>query len=106
MQSITVTIKGCTPLLQQRFNESAELPGATRAVLVNRGTPREEAEKVCYRDKKGRFFFPGASIARLLREAGANHKLKGSRKSTKYIVPAAVLVLDDAVTILGEDGQP
>lgn len=105
MKTITVTIKGTTALLQHRFNETAEQPGSARAVLVTRGTPREEAEKVCYRDAQGKFYFPGAAIGRLIREAGGGHKLKGTRKSAKYVVPAAVLVLDDAVTITNGDGK-
>ena len=46
-----------------------------------------------------------ALIGRLLREAGSNHKLKGSRKSAKFVVPAAVLVLDDAIILRNGDGQ-
>ncbi len=106
MKIITVKIKGCTSLLQHRFNEAAELPGVARGVLINRGTPREEAEKVCYRDKQGRFYFPGAAIGRLLREAGSNHKMKGSRRSAKFVVPAAVLVMDDAIIINNGDSKP
>ena len=106
MKLINVKIKGGTPLLQHRFNESAELPGASRSVLAKYGTPREEADKVCYRDKEGRFYFPGAAIGRLLREAGVNHKMKGSRKSAKFVVPAAILVINDTVIIKNGDGKP
>lgn len=106
MKIIAVKIKGVTSYLQHRFNEGAELPGTTRHVLVNRGTPREEAEKVTYRDRQGRFYFPGAAIGRLLREAGGGHKLKGTRKSAKYVVPAAVLVLEDAIILCNGDGKP
>lgn len=102
MTIVQVTIKGTTPLLQNRFNESAEQSGSTRAVLVNRGTPRDEALKSAY-IKDGCHWFPGAAISRLLREAGSNHKLKGSRKSAKFVVPAAVLVLDDAVWLRNGD---
>ncbi len=105
MKLITAKIQGCTPLLQQRFCESAELPGATRAMLVNHGTPREEAEKVTYRDSQGRFYFPGTAIGRLLREAAANHKMKGSRRSARFVVPAAVLVMTDAVFLLNGNGE-
>jgi hypothetical protein len=104
MKLFDVTIKGVTPLLQHRFNEDAEQSRSTRKVLVQRGTPREEAEKVVYKNGHG-FYFPGAAIARLLREAGGNHKLRGSRKSAKFIIPAAVLVLADTVTILNGDGS-
>lgn len=106
MKLVNVKIQGSTALLQHRFNESSEIPGDTRAVLINRGTPREEAEKAVYRDKKTKeFYFPGASIGRLLREAGSGHKLKGSRKSAKYIVPSAVVVMNDTVTLLNGDGK-
>jgi len=106
MKLIGVKIKGVTSLLQNRFNENAEVPKETRTVLILRGTPREEAEKVTYRDKQGRFYFPGSAISRMLREVASNHKLKGSRKSAKYVVPAAVLVMDDALTICNGDGKP
>ncbi len=41
----------------------------------------------------------------MIREAGGNHKLKGTRKSAKYVVPAAVLVFDDTVVILNGDNK-
>jgi hypothetical protein len=103
MKLINVTIKGTTALLQNRFQESAQQQSSTRKMLVTYGTPREEAQKGANIDKDGQFFFPGAAIGRLLREAGSNHKLKGSRKSAKFVVPAAVLVMNDAITILNGD---
>lgn len=107
MVTVTVDIKGTTALLQHRFGETAEGDGgkATRNVLVIRGTPREEAERVAYRTSSGECYFPGAAIGRLIREAGSNHKLKGTRKSAKYVVPAAVLVMDDAILLRDEDGK-
>jgi len=105
MKTFTITIAGTTPLLQHRFTEESEKDKATRKVLVARGTPREEAEKVAYRDPQGRFYLPGAAIARLLREAGGNHKLKGSRRSAKFVVPAAVLVVEDAIILRNGDGK-
>lgn len=107
MKTITVSIKGTTALLQHRFGEAAEGDGnsVARNAIVQRGTPREEAEKVVYRNGKREFYFPGAAIARLLREAGGGHKLKGTRKSAKYVVPAAVLVLADEIVIRNGDGK-
>lgn len=105
-QLITAQIVGVTPMLQHRFGEQAEVEGtkATRNVVVDRGTPREEATKFLYRDKAGHIYFPGAAIARLLREAGGSHKMKGTRKTVKFVVPACVLVLDDAITVCNGDG--
>jgi hypothetical protein len=105
MKLFNVEIRGDTPLLQHRFSDESSQGSGTRKVLVNRGTPRDEAEKVCYRNDSG-FYFPGAAIGRLLREAGGNHKLRGSRKSAKYVVPAAVLVMADAITVNNGDGKP
>lgn len=102
MKIVEVQIKGTNGLLQHRFTESAEENPSTRKVLVNNGTPRAQAEKAAYRNN-GHFYFPGAAIARLLREAGGGHKLRGTRKSAKYIVPSAVLVVQDTVDLLSED---
>lgn len=88
-----------------RFQEQDEKPGATRKVLVDRGTPREQADRAAYRDKEGHFYFPGAAIPRMLREAGSNHKMRGSRKSAKFVVPAAVRMMEDAVLIRNGDGK-
>lgn len=107
MRTILVGIEGTSPLLSHRWSEDSEQSGeqAARNVMVKHGTPREQAEKVAYKTAKGEFYFPGASIARLLREAGSGHKLKGSRKSAKYVVPAAVIVMDDVVLLRNGDGK-
>ncbi len=101
MKNITARIEGTTSLIQHRFGEEAEggLDKPTRLIGSSRGTPREEAEKVTYRFPNGELYHPGAAISRLLREAGSNHKIKGSRRSVKFAVPSAVIVLDDAIAI-------
>lgn len=104
MQIFNIRIKGTTSLLQNRFNEESEVNKSTRAVLMQKRPPREEAEKSCYRMPSGELYFPGQAISRLLRESGSNHKLKGSRRSAKYIVPSAILVLVDTIVLLEEDG--
>jgi hypothetical protein len=106
MPTVSVTIRGLSPLLQHRFGDAAMADDSTRAQLVVRGTPREEAEKVVYRDSGNACYFPGQAIARLLREAGGGHKLRGSRKAVKWIVPAAVIVPADEIHILDETGKP
>jgi hypothetical protein len=95
-------------LLQHRFGEHSEVSvqkSTRRIAMQTDETPRQAAEKVCYKNKDGQFYFPGAAIARLLREAGGNHKLKNSRKSIKYIVPAAILVPQDTIIITNGDGK-
>lgn len=101
MKIINVRIEGVAAMLQHRFSEDAEAEAPSRRVQPNRGTPREQAERVTYRNSADdSLYFPGAAIARLLREAGSAHKQRGSRKSVKYLVPAAVIVLDDAISLL------
>jgi hypothetical protein len=104
--TIEATIRGLSPLLQHRFGEQSEAEDATRAQLLRQGTPREQAEAVCYRDGAAYCYFPGQAIARMLREAGGNHKQKSTRRSVKYIIPAAVIVPSDAISILTDTDKP
>lgn len=103
MKTIEARIKGTTALLMHRFAEQSEVNKPTRSQVVQERDPRQEAEKVAYRTSEGKFYIPGAAFSRLLREAGGAHKLKGTRKSAKYVVPSAVLVMDDAVILLNGD---
>lgn len=104
---VTVRIEGVSSLLQHKFGDVAMEDGKkpTRSILVQESDPRQEAERAAYRDKEGYCYFPGAAVARMLREAGGSHKTKGSRKSAKFLVPAAVLVTEDAINILNGDGK-
>ena len=105
MAIVSVSVEGISALLQHAFGAEFESPDSSRPQLLQHGNPREQAEAVCYRDDEGKVYFPGAAIARLLREAGTNHKLKGSRRSVKFVVPSAVLVLEDRVHILTKNGE-
>ena len=107
MVTIEVEIRGDAPLLQNRFGEAAQQSGkGTRAVHVKDQEPREQAEGAAYRTPEGKLYHPGTSISRLLREAGSSHKQKGSRKSLKYIVPAAVRLKEDVMLVLNTAGKP
>jgi len=109
MKTVDVTIEGVTSLIQHRFSESAEvdLQKSTRLIGATKRLPRDEAEQAAYRFPNGQLYHPGAAIARMLREAGANHKIKGSRRSAKFAVPSAVIVPDDAIALVcPETGKP
>lgn len=95
-----VAIEGVSPLLQHRFGEEAEQSEQTRAQHREELTPRDKAEQVAYRNPEGFLYLPGAAIARMLREAGGAHKERGSRRSIKYVIPAAVIVLEDTIRLL------
>jgi hypothetical protein len=104
MITIDCAIVGITPMLQHRFEEGSEVDTTTRTIIQNRGTPREQAEKVVYRNGNG-FYFPGTWIASSITEAGGAHKLRGSRKSAKYVVPAAVRVKEIDIPVRNGDGK-
>lgn len=106
MKSFICVCKGTTPLLMHRFAEENSLEQSTRTVHIGRKDPRETAEKAAYRMSNGNLYLPGAAIARLLREAASAHKQRGSRKSLKYIMPAAVLVLEDQIPLRDSQGAP
>ena len=105
MQTVTVRIEGITALLQHRFTEAAEVSKSTRRVQIKEEDPRVVAERAAYRMPDGTLYLPGAAIARLLREAGGGHKQRGSRKSLKFIVPASVLVPEEAIPLINGDGK-
>lgn len=112
-QYVEVWVEGTMPLLMARFGDEAaeNVPGGsgkdTRVVAVGvKLTPREQAEKLCYREinkPDAPLVFPGSAYMRLMREQGANHKERGSRKTLKYRVPAAVLVMDEMCPLYAED---
>lgn len=102
MLYVKVWVEGTMALLSNRMADGALDGGGTRKNMPGeREDPRDVAEKGVYRlpaakaNTKGQLALPGAAIARMLREAGGAHKAKGSRKSLKYIIPAAVLVQDE-----------
>ncbi len=105
MASVSVSIRGISALLQHAFGAAFENEDVARTQVIQHGNPREQAEAVTYRDDKRKVYFPGAAIARLLREAGTSHKLKGSRRSVKFVVPSGVLVPDDRIYILTSAGK-
>lgn len=104
MKTIQVEIRGCTPLLIHRFGEAAEQTKPTRRVEATVKNPREEAEKVAYIAPDGTYFFNSFAIPGCMGNAGSSHKTKGSRKSLRYIVPSAVRMTSDTVTILNGAG--
>lgn len=106
MSTFVATISGLTPLLMHRWSEANETEETTRTVHIERHDPRQEAEKACYRREDGSVYLPGTAIARMLREAGGAHKQRGSRKSLKFIIPAAVIVLDDQIILKNANGEP
>ena len=100
---VEVWVEGDTPLLQHRATEEA-LSGRTRQNTPGEAEdPRDVCERTIYRMPDRSIAIPGAAFMRLLREAGGSHKAKGSRKSLKWLVPAAAIVLDDLCPLYLKD---
>jgi len=88
--------QGVTPMLIHRATEEALSGDGTRTNTVSeRKDPRDICERALYRLPSRQIALPGGAVSRMLREAGGAHKARGSRKSIKYLVPAATIVLDD-----------
>lgn len=104
MKSVQVEIRGITPLLIHKFGEEAEGAKKTRRVEVKDRDPRTEAQKVAYVASDGTFFFNAFAIPNAMGNAGASHKATGTRKSLRFVVPSAVRMESDAVTILNGKG--
>jgi hypothetical protein len=104
MKTISVTIRGVTPLLIHRFGDAAEQAGPTRRVMSSRPDPEAEAKQHAYIADDGTYFFSAFAIPSAMGSAGANHKMRGSRKTLRFVVPSAVRVTTDAITILNGSG--
>ena len=104
MKTIAVEIRGTSPLLIHRFGDEAEQSKSTRRVEVTTRDPRSEARKVAYIAADGTFYFSAFAIPNAMGNAGSNHKAKGTRKSLRYVVPSAVRMTTDTVTILNGAG--
>jgi len=97
---IDVRIEGISALLIHRFGEAQEDGAPTRAIITDRKDPRAEAASHAYVAKDGSYYFSAFCIPGSMANAGANHKMKGSRKTLRFVVPSAITVLADAITIL------
>ena len=92
-------------MLPRRFDDAAEMEATSRKIHVKSVDPREAAEKCAYRNSKGELYFPGAAIARLLRKSGGAGGSMVPRKSLKFVVPAAVLVLETRSSCQDSEGS-
>lgn len=104
MKLIQVEIRGVTPLLIHRFGESAEVSKRTRRTEIQEVDPRNEAEKNAYIANDGTYYFNAFSIPGAMGNAGSNHKARGSRKTLRFVVPSAIRMVSDTITILNGVG--
>lgn len=97
METITVTIKGSSPLLINRFKEQDELVEAVKKnTKKDYGTPREQAEATAYRDDKTKeLWIPSTWISGAIKTVASDYKLPGTRKSVKSISGGAILPVEE-----------
>ncbi len=109
MTTIKVLIHGSTPLLMNRFTESAEraVSGSHKTAMTsgNKGTPREQAEPKCYKDKDGYLFIPAPNMFRCIIDAGKYIKAGKAKITTQKssLVPS-FLALEEIECPLSVDG--
>lgn len=104
VKQVAVQIRGTNPLLIHRFNEADEAQKSTRRIEISKVDPREVAKKNAYIAEDGTFYFSAFAIMGAMTNAGAAHKARGSRKTLRFVVPCAVRVATDTITILNGEG--
>lgn len=97
MKNIRIRIEGVSPLLMHKFTDEAAL-GATEgkrsSSVGDRGTPREQAEAVLYKDELGRIGIPQPNLFTCLVEGGKFFKIGRSKVTTQRssLIPAVLLI--------------
>jgi len=106
MKLIDIQIRGIQPLLMHRFGEDAEAASSSKArnVKIDRGTPREQAERVANKNDDGTFYISAFAIPNAMGAAGTNYKMPGTRKSMRFIVPSAIRIYEPTITVMNGDG--
>ena len=104
MKTINVEIRGTTPLLVHRFNDESLSERSSRRMVIEARDPREEATKNAYIALDGTYYFSAFAIPNAMGAAGSNHKMKGSRKTLRFVVPSAIRLITDTITILNGSG--
>ena len=108
---VRVVIQGITPLLMNRFTETAEIQvtgGTAVTFRGEKGTPREQAESKRYADQDGRLYIPGPNIFAAIIAGGAFHKAGRSKLTTHKtsLIPAGVMVDDLICPLIDGEGAP
>ncbi len=99
---IDITIKGETPLIMHKFCEE-DLQGNSKR---NKNlTPREVADRFCYKTKNGDLYLPSENVFACLISAGQFHKLGKNKVTTmkSSLIPAGINILDDICNLNTKD---
>jgi hypothetical protein len=108
MKTVNVTITGINPLLIHRFVEQDQQQSSSRKVKIETSNDtRLTALSVANRRPDGTHYISSFALVNAMCSAGSNYKMKGSRKSVKFIVPSAVRIqTTDCTTTILVKGEP
>ncbi len=107
IKSGSAVVEGLPPgILMHRFSEWEEAEEEVRAIRQDKGTTRERAERSAYRNDDGTLYAPSTWFFRSIIEVGGYYKQRGSRKSLKYVIPAAVIIPADIIPLVDLEGSP
>lgn len=100
MKQVIVEIKGINPLLIQRFTEESQQSKTSRKSKIS-GTVDTRAVALHSANKKadGTHYISAFAIINAMCATGGNHKMTGTRKTVRFLVPSAVKVQSDDCTI-------
>lgn len=93
---IEIEIKGRTPLLMCAFTDNMLSEKEDKNAL-----PRERAEKLAYKDKKGNLFIPMECMLACIMEAGKWHKLGKNKVTTvkSSLIPAIISINEEKLDL-------
>ena len=91
MLKVQVEIEGTTPLLCNRFGDLAG-EGTSGALVGDKGTPREQAERKLYVGVKGGLMIPQPNVLRCVIDGGLFFKAGKSKVTTQKssLIPACL----------------
>lgn len=103
MKTVTVTIKGKSPLLINRFKEQDEIIETVKKTnKKDYGTPREQAEATAYCDTKTKkLWIPSSWITGAIMSVASDYKIPGSRKSVKSVAGGVVIPYEEKIYFAG-----
>jgi len=80
MTKIKVKVKGTAPLLLHKYVGETKTKAKQKVYI-----PEEEAEKVTYRNKKGKIYIPSTHFKGAMIKAGVDFKYEGRKTYKEYI---------------------
>jgi hypothetical protein len=92
LKTVDIEITGIQPLLAHRFTDEAAQAKPTRRIKASDVIDTyEEAKRAAnIEPDTGHHYLSAFSIINAIGAAGASHKMVGSRKSVRFIIPSAV----------------